>query len=307
MQKKYVAASTLFLMLSLFASLSLTPISSAYDNDNNCASNLYTTNWLQWNGEAQTTATAFSQIETLFSQKYVYYWGYPYMQTYGELINWGSGYTPSDVYNRIDHDNAYHSYFATALYVGHGGPQGFYCYSSDPDNPNNPPTPFAVFQDDPNGQDIRSHTINSPTYQFAFMWVCMGYESFPAGSTTSWDPLWWSNPPAYPDYTWIGFQGFSPWLSSQMNPGNTYKNWLVFFYYYALTNGVTIMQALNYASQAAGCQNFASSPLGQGYSCYWPYEQWIQGIHITPGDYSGHMEEAGNPLEEQIPADYSYP
>lgn len=142
--------------------------------------------------------------------------------TYGENENWGSSTSNYLVLGQIDHDIAYHSDFSTVLYVGHGTADGFYGYSSGG-------TPDLIYFD-----DIQSHTESSAAHQFVFMWVCSGGNNSPDGSPTAWNPLWWSYPPSYPPYTWIGFDDASPWLIDSMNANNIYQYWLVFFYYFAL-------------------------------------------------------------------------
>jgi hypothetical protein len=129
----------------------------------------------------------------------------------------------------------------------------------------------------------------------------MGGNSAPAGSPTAWNPLWWSNPPAYSPYTWIGFNDVSPWLIDQISPGNTFKNWLVFFYYYVLNGGNSVMAALNLASQATGFANFASSPLGasERYWTYYPYNH--PPYYNQSGWWTGRMNVCGNPFGTYLP------
>lgn len=298
MNKPRIATCVLLLMLSAIL-ITTIPAAKAYDYNWLFASNLYTTNWLQWNGEADHTWTAFTQIANLFSQKriWVYYYGYWYNAgpSYGEVQNWGSSATPNNVYAQIDHDNIYHSQFSTVLYVGHGGPDGFYVHTDYPNDPYTYPTltSFNV---------IRSHTQSSPAHQFVFMWVCKGGNNSPEGSPSAWDPLWWSNPPAYPPYTWIGFVDASPWLLDQMSAGNIFRYWLVFFYYYALNGYYSVMDALNLASVATGFQDFGSSVLGGSgrYWTYWPYPP--QG----PVWATGRMDVAGHPFGTYLPKDVYY-
>ena len=132
----YVAASVILATLLLTAMLpaAILRVVASYDDDERCASNLYTTNWLQTAANAANTSSAFEQIEDLFSQ--VYIWEYQ-IQVYGEVWNWGYSEEPNDVYDRIGHDNTYHSSFATVLYVGHGTFDFLYGHS---DNGETPPT-----------------------------------------------------------------------------------------------------------------------------------------------------------------------
>jgi len=298
MNKPRTATCVLLLLLSTIL-ITTIPAAKAYDYDWFFASNEYTTNWLQYNDEAEHTWTAFTQIANLFVQKriYVYYYGYWFDggPSYGELNNWGSSRTPWDVYAQIDHDITHHPLFSTVLYVGHGGPDGFYVHTDYPNDPYHTPdlTSFNV---------IHSHTQSSPAHQFVLMWVCMGGENSPQGSPSAWNPLWWSNPPAYPPYTWVGFDGMSPWLLDQMTPGNIFRYWLVFFYYFALTGSYSVMDALNLASWATGASDFASSVLGAygRYWSYWPYPP------LGPTTQTGRMHVAGDPFGTYLPRDVYY-
>jgi hypothetical protein len=303
MKKTRIAiCALLLLMLLLFASLTATiPAVKAYDENYGYGSNLYTTNWCQYSNNAESTWTAFTQISDLFADTTAYYWNEAYQwwfyygPAYGEVTNWGSGAVPNNVYAKIDDANSYHSEFSTVLYVGHGGPLGFYLHSNDPNNASNPPTPYATFA------NIASHTQSSPAHRFAFMWVCMGGENSPQGSPSAWNPLYWSNPSTYGPYTWIGFDGASPWLIDGMGTygaygqENIYRYWLVFFYYFALDGSYSVMDALNLASQATGFSNYGSSILGTGaYQTYWPYND-------TWG--SGRMHVAGDPYGTYLPTE----
>jgi len=73
-----------------------------------------------------------------------------------------------------------------------------------------------------------------------------------------------SNQAAYGPYTWIGFEGASPWLIESISSGNTYQNWLTFFYYHALTHGYTVKKALDEASKSPNIANFDSTSLALG-------------------------------------------
>jgi hypothetical protein len=302
MKKSRVTLSAiLLLMLMLLASLPLLATVKAYDYDYNYgyASNLYTTNWLQYNGEDQACATAFGQIENLFINIPAYYWDdvyqwwFYYGSAYGQLKNWGSTETPSDVYARVVSANNYHSTLSTVLYVGHGGPSGFYGHTDYPNDYGITPdlVSFAYIQ-----------SINGAAHKLAFMWVCNGGLNSPAGSPTAWNPLYWSNPPAYGPYTWIGFDYASPWLVDHMltygqnGQPNVFRYWLVFFYYYLL-NGNSVMSALNQASYATGYANFGVSELAN-YGTYWTYFPWDPAQQYW---YSGNMHVAGDPYGTYLP------
>jgi hypothetical protein len=296
MEKKLSMAICIILLFMLSTTLGASiPIVNAYDYGYGCASSLYTTNWRQYQNNAEVTADAFNTIAGLFAEPMVYMWleGYgwvPVYHVYGDVQNYGTATNPSLVFNRIDHVNSEHSEFATVLYVGHGTANGFYGYSLLGQEPD------LIHYDDNYDDDIESHTSSSPTHHFVLNWVCKGYDPFPYGSVTAWNPLWWSYPPAYGEYTWIGFEEASPWLIEHMNPTNIYKYWLVFFYYFALhENDYTVMQALNYASIYTGFANYASSILATGFQTYWPYPPH------GPRHYDGSMEIAGDPLGTDLP------
>ena len=128
------------------------------------------------------------------------------------------------------------------------------------------------------------------------MWVCSGANDPPEGSPSAWNP-YWSNPPAYGPYTWIGFENASPWLIDDMGTeNNIYQYWLVFFYYYALIDENSVMDALDLASQATGFQNYGNSILGTGYETWLP---WPPG----PDYFSGRMYVCGDPLGTYLPQD----
>jgi hypothetical protein len=288
MKKKLSIPICMVLLVILSTSFSASiPVVRAYDYDYGCASNLYTTNWLQYEDNAYWTSLALSQIEDLFAQQKVYHWmpGYGWVllgNIYGEVINWGSSTTSSIVLDRIDHDISEHYYFFTALYIGHGTAQGFYGHSDDPENPTNYPDLISY-------DDIEDHTQASPDHRFAFMWVCSGGDNCPQGSPSAWNPLYWSDQSTYGPYVWIGFDRASPWLMEHMNANNIYKYWLVFFYHYALHfNGYSVSQALDHASQETGFLNYEMSILNDLIWTWWPYSP--QG----PKYFNGTMHVAGD-------------
>lgn len=267
-EKNLVAIIVALILMLLVTIIPATPTVNAYDYGVRYASELYTTNWRQWtNGSLSNgavTEEALGQIEWLFSLPTYYewydWWGWvPMYPTYGEVINWGTSTNPNLVYGRIDHVNSEHSAFAAVLYVGHGTADGFYGYSD------NGQVPDFIYYDDNYPNDIESHTSSTPTHHFSFMWVCSGGNNSPDGSPSAWNPLYWSYPPTYGPYTWIGFDDASPWLMEWMGTigdegvPNRYKHWLVWFYDYALCpSGYSVMQALNYASQQTGFLNYGN-------------------------------------------------
>jgi hypothetical protein len=298
---RYVAASVILMTVLLTVMLPATIFRAvaSYDDDERCASNLYTTNWLQWSNNAANTSLALSQIEYLFSQ--VYIWAYE-IQVYGEVWNWEYSEDPQDVYDRVGHDCNIHSCFSTVLYIGHGWSAGFLGHSDDPNNPDNPPDLI-------NFTEISSYADYSAAHQFVLMWVCLGGNNSPEGSPSAWNPLYWISPGSYPPYTWVGFDDASPWLCDSMGTSNPYENifkyWLVWFYYFALGYDdwfydVSIMEALDKASVATDFDDFGSSILGTGnYSTYWPYN--CAPYYNQSGWYSGQMHVAGDPFNTYLP------
>ena len=171
------------------------------------------------------------------------------------------------------------------LYVGHGGPYGFYVHTSLPSYP-------AVEPDLVNFTIIQSYTQSYPSHNLAFMWVCNGKSGGSnLGSPTAWNPMAIGNQATYGPYTWIGFSGASPWMCDQILPGtannNLYRNWLTFFYYRMLIYGESVEKALDGASWAVGLGTYNNTQLAKGsYQTYWPYQ--------NAGYYSGQMHVVGD-------------
>ncbi|MCL2173431.1 MAG: hypothetical protein FWB84_07340 [Candidatus Bathyarchaeota archaeon] len=285
--KKHVVSSVILSLFMLASALTAIPVTQAsHDYNYGFSSNLYTTNWLQYSTNAQATATAFSNIDNLFTQQRIWIPSTGWVYFYGEIADWGSSATPTSVYNRIAHDNTVHSASSVVLYVGHGGPSGFYVHTNYPNDQNTTPDLVSF-------STIQSYTQSSPQHHLSFMWVCNGKTSNNQGSATAWNPMAMNNQAAYGPYTWIGFSNASPWLIETISPGNTYQHWLTFFYYHTLTNGYSVTKALDEASKTAGMANFASTPLAKGtYQTYWPYS--------SAGYYSGQMHVVGNPSSTYI-------
>ncbi len=310
MRKHNYAAISLIAILML-SYVPLTPRiytvkAYGYDYNYGQASNLYGTNWCQWNSSVvQNTSDALSEIYGLFEDQTFYYYEYyggPLLYEfpiYGQLENWGNTTTESTVLGRIDSDNNYH-WFSAVLYVGHGGPDCFFGYSTNPNNPNDTEHIDKVYY-----SNIIGHAIDAPSQQFVFMWVCFGanymLDNYPPvvsewGSPYAWNPLFWSESISPADYCWIGFYDASPWLSDPMGTygeyggANIFKYWLDFFYYFALSgdnfNGGchSIRQALDLASQATSFEDFGDCILATGYNVTWPY---------TNETGTGHIEVAG--------------
>jgi hypothetical protein len=134
-------------------------------------------------------------------------------------------------------------------------------------------------------QDVYPYTENN--HRFVFLWACMqgdevgGYTSgYHRGMPYTWSHRNNLSTDGYADpdtgnYIFIGFENISKSLSEWPTVNDTYKNWLVFFYYYA-TSGYSIHQALDKASELVwydteGWQYFYQTPLYQGYNATNPY------------------------------------
>ena len=213
---------------------------------------------------------------------YGYWWQYA-GPTYGHRQNFlywdsnrpgGAGPRSSTTYNNVDNGiwdgETYHS-FTTFSYVGHNayesGHVGFLgnAYGEEPEEAD------KIFD-----YDVDSRVTYPSNHHFVFLWVCRNANP---GSVM---PYAWTKTslgqdgygsPDYSDYCFIGFENASPFLSCNLDGGyGKAKNWFVFFYYYSVTVGLNIKQALDSASYASGFSTFLHTPMGNpsGYYIYWP-------------------------------------
>jgi hypothetical protein len=101
-------------------------------------------------------------------------------------------------------------------------------------------------------------------------------------------------------YAFIGFEGASPFLSSEMGTTGTYeipnifKYFLVFFYNFALSgyDNYSVNEALDLAAQYTQYPNFESVPFtywNNGFWLEWPYN-----IGPGPGSYQSLMRVYGD-------------
>jgi hypothetical protein len=288
MKKKFAAILIVIISFAVITPITTTVKADGYGTA--CA-DLYTTNWLQWEGNAAHTAYAFD---------YIYMFLY---DQYGEDVHlydhlWDHGYSTTEdmVIGQIADANDNHD-FAVVQYHGHGGPIGFYGYTDSPFDYDPVPADegFLTYY-----TNISAVANSRNMEKFVFMWVCYSANDSPYGAPMAWNPQWWSNPSGM--YTFIGFIDASPWLRDSINANNYFSNWLVFFYYYATQPGpYSIKDALDAASYATEETNFGNSLLGIGSEdwTYFPYD--LPPSYNTSGWWGGRMNVAGDPLGTYLP------
>ena len=141
--------------------------------------------------------------------------------------------------------------------------------------------------------------ITSRSHFFVFLWVCSMAENPSSGMPMAWMHRTDMSSDGFtsPDYQgqcYISFHGFSPMISSypesQGHPtfyGSGYlgpcQEFIIFFYYYALSHDYSVHDALNQASIWYFSDSYANTNLSKGYSCWWP----------GGGDPSVYLDEAG--------------
>lgn len=322
MNKSRIATCALLLTLVFSAFSAALPLTIA--DGGWYASDLYSTQWLMSTPEQNSITEAFSQIQNLFAQKYVYDWvdygpyGWVYQPvayTYGHLRNYKWQTTSQLVTQQATHCESYHE-FSTVFYYGHmrfsniGLPWPEYSYGFREQAAPNAPTANTVW-------DTSIYSATYPTaahnnHKFVFLWVCHngntnGYvppvhgmpRCWTQQPNLSWDGYGDPSIPGGPDsrpYCFIGFNNASAMFTDYMgrygpNGPQIYKYWDVFFYYYAL-NGYTVNGALDQASIACGFTYGwldSGNPLSQGHNYY-----WAGGGGTNPGYYWGKMRIFGN-------------
>lgn len=238
--------------------------------------------------EVRNVTQAFSEIYDMYSTRGIYWWDGWYWEYYGRTYsrvtnsmegdaedpNYNNIYsttTEPDIINDIyDVETIHNHQYSSFLYVGHT--------NSQPDS--NSIWRYGFFMSG-KGQNVLTlpamsdetiHSYANANHNFVFLWVCRcaqeyGGENNPANGM----PYCWTNgaisdndgysvPNENVNYCLIGFDGASPYLSTEHHGStHTYKHWLVFFYYYALVNtalGLPINEALDAASQQQDYYNF---------------------------------------------------
>lgn len=305
-----ISVTGVLLLLVLISSLLVQPI-LAYDYDYGAASELYSTDWLMQTNELNNVTQAFSQIYDLFADQYIYVSGSPYQPVYGHLWNLKSLTYAWRVTNQMDDMGSNHDY-ATFFYYGHmdlhsltGSPPDYnwpeWSYGFKEQALPDGPAPSAVWDD----HHIYPHS-GSGNFYFVFLWVCNDGNTAGSSSPIHGMPYCWTRQtlstdgygdpdiPGNPDngdYCVISFENMSVPLCEETGTGNTYKNWLVFFYYYAL-NGYSISDALWWASWAVGWTGGwldANNRLSNWYAYYFP-----GGGGKPPGYFNGRMRVYGD-------------
>jgi hypothetical protein len=294
-KKHYVATSIILTFLLLMTLDTAIPSVKAYEYGYGHGSDLFTTNWREIQSNAQYTSDAFDFIAGRFAAPQIYVWNewcgyYPIGPSWGRVENHGDATYWSTVSSSISYDLSYHSDFSAVLYIGHGTQDAFYEHG---DNDN-------VQPDLDYYNDIHNLNLYSSTYRLAFMWVCSG-DNYPYSSEYAWNPLALSDPNTYGPFTWIGFHDESPWLTESMNSGNIYKNWLIFFYYFATIPGNSISDALNIASYYTGFGYYSACILNTG---FYTWNPWPPGE--LPNNQTGRMVILGHPEYTILPLDEYY-
>ncbi len=144
---------------------------------------------------------------------------------------------------------------------------------------------------------------------FVFLWVCNnaniegsapGYGMAYAWSNGAIQNDGYNDGYQYPDgtgYAFISFDGPSPWLYQGMEGTgmgyNTYKDFLVFFYYFALNSYATINEALDMASYQTGFYDFSAASFAYQNAGCWAYNPWNTSM-APAGFYQGFMRVYGD-------------
>jgi hypothetical protein len=301
MKKKAVTTIALMLLLSLTFSPLLIPSVNATQIDlgYGAASVLYGSKWQQTQENVNLMTDSYGDIFNLFADLYTYD-----KHTYGHVNEMRQDWDWNTLSSQITHIENNHEWGAV-FYYGHKNNTGDHrAFHEAGDRTGSEP---AVIWDD----DIYSiYGYTGSIHNFVFLWVCLNADEPGSGSP---DPhgmayCWFKRTLSSNGYDaadtgpdcFIGFTGASPGLSEGLSGQHTCKEWLVFFYYYALS-GNTIKSALNAASVAVGYEGGWTDQDNklsqQGMQYYWP--PW-QGPGNPPSgwpeskNYSGQMKIFGN-------------
>jgi hypothetical protein len=287
--------------LTAYYNTSNPPQPIGYDYGYGRGSAMFSTDWIMPSEDLALASEAFSQIYDLFENQ---------SATYGHVKNYKSQTTLPAVTSQID-DLQSHSW-STFFYYGHMDERNM---TSNPTlksygfrvqaNPADQNLQETIWDTDPVTDNIWNHTAGENLH-FVFLWVCNNANPPTGNSTPSvhGPPYIWTRQPDlstdayhYPDstgYSFFGFEKASVTLMEQMNSNNRYKNWLLFFYYYALTQGDNLRDALTHASQAVNFQDGwddESNPLYVGDEYIWwggagkPYGTGLGKMHVYGDGY----------------------
>lgn len=299
MERKATSLTLVYLLFFGLLVLSVVqiPLIRAYDYGYGHASIIYTSQWNQTDDELMRAEWACNDIYNLFASRGYWeivgwYWDeiyqtwlpiYEWKYVYGHVENYHAGIYEWRVQTLVQHCEQDHP--TTAIfYHGHGGkvnitnniygPYRYFIYEQAPQQGYYPPPWHPKTVDD--WQDIYPYTANN--HRFVFLWACAqgdevgGYVSgYHRGMPYAWSHRSSLSQDGYasPDtgnYVFIGFENMSRRLSYWPTANNSYKYWLVFFYYFAL-NGYSIKDALDEASKLVWGPNrpFYTTELYNGY------------------------------------------
>jgi len=312
MKKTRIAICSLLLALSFILSSLAIPPARARDTGRTNASIFYSTQYLMQPSELTEIHSAFQQVENMFSQQYIFYWApwFPYHPVswdyvYGHLENFEAATTLGLVTSQIVDCEANHQ-FSTVFYYGHQNQRSIPGYSYPIQHygfveqaaPNaNPETVGTVWDDN------IAYAPTQNNHHFVFLWSCITAETTghyypePYGFPYCWAKRILSSDGYYsPDgssYCFIGFEQHSATFIENLGvPNQTYKYWMVFFYYAALNYQYSIKQAADQASKWVGYEDGwadVDNRLSKGWG-YW----WYGGGGLDPGPYWGKMHIYGN-------------
>jgi hypothetical protein len=250
-----------------------------FDNDTGDASIIYSNQWCLPEYDLSNVSYASSLIYDLFYGT----------SAYDHLANYDGTVSKALMQSQIADAEQNHD-FATVLYLGHGmlekipgsNHYRYYIYEQAPGYLLQTHEPVRIYD-----YQIYEYTVDN--HHFVFLWACVqGNEAGNSTLTPHGMPYAWTrqenlSPDGYGDddipgepdskpYAFIGFEKASPMLSQMMGLGNNiYRNWLLFFYYFAL-NGYTINGALDAASESVGCDqgwDDQDNPLSEGENYWW--------------------------------------
>ena len=154
--------------------------------------------------------------------------------------------------------------------------------------------------------DISTATNGGTAITFAWMWMCMGAGPYPGDPYLDFASAWTQVQGLsemgfnYPDSSgacFIGFQGQAPMISenSFSNSAALACNFIDDFYE-AASNGQTVFNSINIASETLFGVPYDWSPLATGYYAWWPGGNYMNGNYLAPGYYiAGCMAVFGDP------------
>ena len=272
-------AISLCLAVSFSSILTMVPPARAYPPDNS-KSRLYASMYDQIQQEQSAADAVCQTLENLFSNA-----------GYNTTNHFGSETTRNIILANTENDEDDFDYVAV-FHFGH-------MYGANRYQGNN----------GGDSGDYVSYTDIAPRTDgktfFAWIWTCKSADNWPscAGMPSAWanTTVNGMNPDGYkyPDIgsnCFIGFSGASPVIGN--DTGGCFKNscvkgkdFITQFYYYALTYGAAIRDALDLASLSTFQKTYDETPLYVGFETWWPinYDE-----EHPKGWYPGYMRVYGN-------------